>query len=397
MQEEEINGLIRDESFLNYCFDRNEQDASYWKQWLKEHPGDSDKIAELKNIALLMGNQAAQEELKEQTSLLAERIARTVQPARVVWFRDFRRVAAVAASVLLLLTAGGYWLLHRRPTQQIAQNKQNDIAPGRNQATLTLANGQTIILNKGLTGKLAQQGNTLVQVNAGNDITYTPGHAEKQVEYNTLTTKRGEESPYPLVLADGTKVWLNAASSIRFPTAFNGKTREVTITGEAYVEVAHNAAKPFRLITRGQTIEDIGTHFDVNAYEDEPAIKTTLLEGSVKVIMANSPTKGVILQPGQQSLVDNSTLKVRDADVDQVVAWRNGKFLFDDEPLAGIMRQVSRWYNVDVSYEDAGLKTKRFGGVTARFASVSELLNTLEMTGKVKFTIQGRNIIVQDK
>ncbi|HTD42304.1 MAG TPA: FecR domain-containing protein [Mucilaginibacter sp.] len=316
--------------------------------------------------------------------------------------RNFRRLwinTAAAASVIIALTTGGYFILRNKQAQQTAQNQIKDIAPGSNQATLTLANGQTIILNKGLSGKLAQQGHTIINVNAGNAITYTAGQTDTKVEFNTLTTKRGEQSPYPLVLADGTKVWLNAASSIRFPTAFNGKSREVSVTGEVYIEVAHNAAQPFRLINKGQTIEDIGTHFNVNAYDDEPVIKTTLLEGSVRVVTTptGSEKAAVILKPGQQSVAGNSILKVQNANVDQVMSWRNDKFLFNDEPLDAIMRQASRWYNVDITYEDANLKEKRFGGVTARFANVSQLLNTLEMTGKVKFTIQGRKIIVQNK
>jgi len=318
--------------------------------------------------------------------------------------RNFRRLwinTAAAASVIMAVTAGSYFVLRHRAIPQTAQNQVQDIAPGSNQATLTLANGHTITLNKGLSGKLAQQGQTTINVNGGNAITYTAGQTDTKVEYNTLTTKRGEQSPYPLVLADGTKIWLNAASSIRFPTAFNGKNREVTLNGEAYIEVAHHASQPFRLITKGQTIEDIGTHFNVNAYDDEPVIKTTLLEGSVRVITPKAPTGSekiaVILKPGQQSVAGNSSLIVQDADIDQVMSWRNDKFLFNDEPLAAIMRQASRWYNVDVVYTDAGLKEKRFGGVTARFANVSQLLNTLEMTGKVKFTVQGRKIIVQHK
>lgn len=331
---------------------------------------------------------ASEKEVEER--LLASIEKQIDQPAKLR--RIWPRIAA-AASILIGLSVGGYYILHKQPTIQTAQNQIQDIAPGSNQATLTLANGQTIVLNKGLSGKLAEQGHTTINVNAGNAITYTPGQTDAKVEYNTLTTKRGEQSPYPLILADGTKVWLNAASSIKFPTAFNGKNREVTLTGEAYIEVAHNATQPFRLITKGQTIEDIGTHFNVNAYDDEAVTRTTLLEGSVRVINKTA----VVLKPGQQSVADNNSLTVQDVDLDQVMAWRSDKFLFNDEPLANIMRQVSRWYNVDVTYDDAGLKEKRFGGVTARFANVSQLLSTLEMTGKVKFTIEGRKIYVQHK
>lgn len=332
------------------------------------------------------------EDLKR--AALFARIQQEIQPATRTLPRIYRYAAA--AAVLTFLSVGLYEYYHKaeKPKVQIAKS---DIAPGRNQATLTLANGKTIILNKGLSGTLAQQGNTLIKVNSGNAITYNSGQPESAITYNTLTTKRGEQSPYPLVLADGTKLWLNAASSLKFPTAFNGKTREVTLTGEAYIEVAHNAAKPFKVITKGQTIEDYGTHFNVNAYDDEPVITTTLLEGSVKVVTNKNHKDGIFLKPGQQATGDNNSLKVRTADIDQVMSWRNDKFLFNDEALSSIMRQASRWYNVEVIYQDETLKEKRFGGVTARFANVSELLNTLEMTGKVKFSIQGRKIIVQHK
>jgi ferric-dicitrate binding protein FerR (iron transport regulator) len=298
-----------------------------------------------------------------------------------------------------MMSVGAYYLVHKKQPIQIAQNQQHDIAPGRNQATLTLAGGQKIILTKGLSGKLAQQGNTLVQVNNANAITYTTSDTETSgpVQYNTMATRRGEQSPYPLVLADGTRVWLNAASSITFPTAFKGTDREVTIKGEVYFEVAHNAAMPFRVRSDGQTVEVLGTHFDINSYDDEQVIKTTLLEGKVKVTAAGD--RSAILAPGEQSILSVNTpaqrIKVVRADIDIEMAWRDGMFRFDSTPLSSIMTQVARWYDVDVVYKDEGLKNKTFFAMSTRFANASQLLHNLEQTGEVKFKIDGKKITVQ--
>ena len=270
------------------------------------------------------------------------------QPAEAKVIRLWPRIAA-AASIILALSAGGYIILHQKHAKpETAQFIKNDIAPGHNQATLTLSGGKKIILKKGLSGTLAIQGQTIINVTR-NNITYHADKTGDQVSYNTLTTALGEQSPYPLVLADGTKVWLNAESSITFPTAFNQKDRIVKITGEALFEVAHNANKPFKVLTDKQIIEDIGTQFDVNAYSDEPARKTTLLEGAVRVIDNGSQT--VVLKPGEQSVLTVNNLKVEQANIVKAVAWKNGEFRFSDDNIETIMRQFARWFEIDVSYE----------------------------------------------
>lgn len=301
------------------------------------------------------------------------------------------RIAA-AASVLIILSFGSYFLLHKVPPKQTAQNQQ-DLAPGRNQATLTLANGKKIILTKGLNGKLAQQGNTQIAVNSGNAIAYNTSQGQPEtIIYNTLSTAKGEQSPYPLILADGTRVWLNAASSITFPTAFPGRERVVTVTGEADFQVAHHALQPFKIRVAGQTVEDIGTEFNINAYPDEPAVKVTLASGKAKVIKNEQE---VILNPGQEAvtMADNA-IAIKAADLDVVFAWRNGLFLYDNESLASIMRKVARWYDVDVVYQGAD-KNKLFGGGISRYKNVSQVLRKLELTGGVHFTIEGRRIIAR--
>jgi ferric-dicitrate binding protein FerR (iron transport regulator) len=301
----------------------------------------------------------------------------------------WQRIAA-AASMLLFLSTGGYFLLHKPAvTTQLVQKQ--DIAPGTNQATLTLANGTKIILTKALSGKLAQQGNMLVQVNGGNAIAYTvadQNQSQQQPEHNTLSTAIGEQSPYPLILADGTKVWLNAASSVSFPVAFSGKERVVEMTGEAYFEVAHNAAKPFRVVTKKQIIEDIGTAFNIKAYDNEPLAKTTLIEGAVKV-------SGVTLKPGDQAVSNNQNNRIeiaRDINTNVTTAWKDGYFRFDLETLPAIMREFARWYNVEVIYEGKPTE-QQFNMKVSRKSSLNRALQILTKGG-VHYRLEGRKLII---
>jgi transmembrane sensor len=303
--------------------------------------------------------------------------------------RLWPRIAA-AASVLLVLGAGGYFIWHKNQATSNELVAKNDIAPGGNKAILTLANGKKISLTDAKNGTIAQQAGVQVNKTKNGQLVYivnsAPGLAA-EVAYNTIETPRGGQ--YQVVLPDGSTVWLNAASSITYPLAFNKNDRTVKINGEAYLEVVHHAEAPFRVETKTQTIEDIGTHFDVNAYADEPAIKTTLLEGAVKV-------NGVTLKPGQQAISNGNRIKVADADLEETIAWKNAMFRFNAEKLGAIMRQVSRWYDVEVTFENEALKDKTFGAVTTRFANVSQLLHKLELTGVAKFKIEGKKIIVTD-
>jgi transmembrane sensor len=304
---------------------------------------------------------------------------------------SWRMVAA--ASVLLFLIAGGYFWRYKTPKNTtFSTANHNDLAPGKEQATLTLANGSKIILTSNLSGKLAQQGSTLINVNAGHALAYIAGVPDSKISYNTLSTKNGEQSPLPLILADGSKVWLNAASSITFPVSFSGKDRTVTITGEAYLEVAHNERQPFRVITPRQTIEDLGTHFDVKAYDNEPALKTTLLEGSVSV---SSGSHSVILNPGQQAdLIKNDAhLLVKNVDVDGVIAWKNGRFHFDHADIQTVMREFARWYDVDVQYI-GDIPAKAITGNINRNSKASVALQIIGILG-VHYEIQGKTIIIK--
>jgi transmembrane sensor len=330
---------------------------------------------------------------QETREELRNMLAAHINPQPVRHIRRWVRIAA-AAVLLIGLTTGGYLALRQAKPVLVVQNQKPDLAPGRNQATLTLANGRKIYLTKSFTGKLAQQGATVIQMGQSGAVTYNGGIAKvdgQKMAYNTLTTKRGEQ--FPLVLSDGTKVFLNSASSITYPVAFNGTDRKVTVKGEAFFEVVHDAAHPFKVQVANEVVEDVGTSFNINAYEDEPLMKTTLVTGRAKII---SKQQSVMLKPGQAAVSnhDSEKMVVKDVDVDQAIAWKNNYFLFDGDNLESIMRKVSRWYDVDVEFKDNSLKTLTFSGTISRFKNVSSVLKKMEWTGPVHFELVDKKIIV---
>jgi ferric-dicitrate binding protein FerR (iron transport regulator) len=307
----------------------------------------------------------------------------------------WRRVA-VAAAIMILLGAGTYlWVIRTHENKTVAATQvQTDVLPGGNKAVLTLADGSTIILDSAKNGALAQQGNAnIVKTNNG-ELAYTIlNEKPTEVLFNTLATPRGGQ--YQLVLPDGSKVWLNAASSIRYPTVFTGKERKVEIKGEAYFEVAHDKTKPFyvHFSAAGHegAVQVLGTHFNVNAYEDEAMVKATLLEGSVKVIRDAAST---MLKPGEQAVLSaNSPLTIdHSPSIDQVMSWKNGQFYFSNSDIETIMRQMARWYDVEVVYKNH--PEDQYTVSLSRNVPVSKLLKYLELSGGVKFKIEGKKIVV---
>lgn len=309
-------------------------------------------------------------------------------PAKPVIKRMWPRIAA-AASVIFLLGIAGYFYSKQPhlPQQQVAKN---DIAPGRNTATLTLANGQKIILSDAVKGKIAKQAGVNITKTANGQVVYTiaENNAAGANEFNTLSTAKGET--YNVNLPDGTQVWLNAASALTYPARFTGTDRKVTLTGEGYFEVAKDKAHPFKVATDQQEVTVLGTHFNVNAYKNEIATKTTLLEGSVKVSFGNNDQ---IIKPGQQATLNTNSIKIQDIDTELATAWKNNKFIFDGDDIQYILRMVERWYNVEIEYRGPVSKEKFYGAVS-RYENVSEVLKTLDYDGKVHFKIEGRKIIV---
>lgn len=301
-----------------------------------------------------------------------------------------RKVAA-AASILMFLAIGSYFIVYKQ-APQITQNQAHDIAPGNNKAILT-SNGKKYVLDSVKNGIVTRLANVTVNKTANGQIIYDAQGDNKATAmvYDTLTIPRGGQ--HQLVLADGSKVWLNAFTQIRYPEHFSGRDRTIElISGEAYFEVIHNDAMPFKVMVKGQTIQDIGTHFNINAYDDEPAIKTTLLEGSISVTKGNQTAT---LKPGQQSIIQsiNNSIIIRDADTEEAIAWKNGYFRFNDEKIGSVMRQLSRWYNIDVTYQGS-ISAEGFNGAVSRYKNISQVLKMLEKTKVVHFKIEGRRVTV---
>ena len=307
---------------------------------------------------------------------------------------SFRRIA-VAASILGILVLSGFLLFNRSGETSFVKGKvnnkrfKNDVSPGGNKAVLTLADGSTIVLDEAQNGELAQQGNSKI-IKLDGKLSYDPVNKNpKEVVYNTISTPNGGQ--YQLELADGSLVWLNATSSIRFPTTFIGKERRIEITGEGYFEIAKNREMPFIVAVNGAEVQVLGTHFNINAYNDEDNVRTTLLEGSVKFVSGDNSN---ILKPGQQfQLAKNGAFNVaNDVNVDEVVAWKNGLFAFENATIEKVMRQFSRWYDVEIEYR--GKTDDLFIAEMRRNIKLSDALKALELTGKVKFDIEGKKIIV---
>lgn len=305
-----------------------------------------------------------------------------------------------AAAVILFAALGTYVFVNRSQKTGVVKiviptvsPAQKDLLPGGNKATLTLANGQRIALDSAANGNLATEGKTKIVKTEEGQLSYAIQNGVTEVYYNTVSTPKGGQ--YQLTLSDGTKIWLNAASVLRFPTAFTGNERLVELNGEAYFEVAKNALLPFIVNVKScMNVQVLGTHFNIMAYGDEQDAKTTLIEGLVKV---SNESSVAILKSGQQALAStvNTTATIRvnkDVDVSEAIAWKNGIFQFNDADLKVVMRQISRWYDVEISYEGQ-LPEKRFTGSMARNLNVFELLSGIAFIG-VHFKIDGKKIVV---
>ncbi|KIO76751.1 hypothetical protein TH53_13060 [Pedobacter lusitanus] len=318
--------------------------------------------------------------------------------------RNARLKYSVLAAALFILIAGTalYFSFHTKLSypQRNAVQLASVIKPGGNKATLTLANGKKISLTDTTNGEIAEQSGISVTKTADGQLVYTvkkaaiAGTSQAGPQFNTIETPVGGQ--YQINLPDGTKVWLNAASSLKYPTQFTGNLRKVELTGEGYFEVSKDKKRPFTVITDGQQVQVLGTHFNVNAYKDEQVTKTTLLEGSVQVSKttelqnANSSKR---LNPGQQAVLKQASFKVDQVDINNVVAWKNGYFTFGDEDLEVSMRKLGRWYNVDITYE-GHFDNISFGGAISRSKSLAEVIKILELTRKMKFKVEGRRVIV---
>ena len=339
------------------------------------------------NLPYLFKQVIQKEELEPQS---------VAAPAKLVTLKKlavFSMVKYAAAVLVLLAGCILFWLTYTPAAHNTAQIKvvrkplKNEGLPGGNKATLTLADGSTINLNDAQDGVVARQGNTKIVKLVNGQLLYTAGKTIQQNLYNTMTTPRGGQ--YNLTLPDGTQVWLNAASSITYPTAFTGQERIVQMVGEAYFEVAHNAKQPFKVKVKNMEVTVLGTHFNINACEGETATKTTLLQGSVKIIKGNTTT---LLKPGQQAASSNYNegSSVEEVDVTESVAWKNGLFCFNDAGLGTIMRQLANWYDLDIHYEGQ-LPQRHFTGKVFRNLNLSEILKFLALN-HINCKIEGNQL-----
>jgi transmembrane sensor len=336
---------------------------------------DSDEVAQQKINALIDAGQQAP----------GQTVGATIKK---IWPR-----LAVAAAILVVFAITTVYMLKKneKPEAELAktENTKQDIAPGTYKATLTLADGRSIILDSATAGQLAQQGSTQV-MNKDGQLVYEPaGKAQKgEVLWNRLSTGRGQT--YPLLLSDGSRVTLNSESSISFPVAFTGDVREVKVAGEVFFEVVHDASKPFKVKAGDMELQVLGTSFNVNAYADENAVKATLVEGSVQV------KKGVqkkIIKPGQQAQVLRDEITITEVDVDKITAWKQGLFRFKEDKLSEAMKNIARWYNVDVMFEGNAANVDVSGNIS-RSANLSELIKLLAIID-VQARIEGRKLILK--
>jgi len=299
-------------------------------------------------------------------------------------------IITAAASVLLVASIGFYFYV-AYPTTDLKIDYVNDIAPGKNKATLTLASGEKIPIDELKPGKIATQSGVRIFKNKDGQIIYEiADNGSGKLEYNTLTTIRGEQMQ--VRLPDGSLVFLNAASSLKYPTSFNNlKDRRVELSGEGYFEISKDKTHPFIIKTAKQKVEVLGTHFNINAYADEPALRTTLLEGSIKLSTADT---WKILKPNEQATVSNNGVTVQEVDPSETVSWKNNEFLFKNDDFRTNMRKIARWYNVDIVYESDAPENFRFGGFLSRTRNLSTVLRLMEKTGIVRFRIDGRKVYV---
>jgi transmembrane sensor len=306
---------------------------------------------------------------------------------------NWRKVWWAAAVFVVLIGAGFLFFTDRSATNtELAENKKStDVkAPESNRAMITLANGEKVYIDSALSGQLVLQGNMKIVKLPTGEITYVldENSIAEAISYNTVSNPRGSKV-LSMMLADGTKFWLNAGSSLTYPVVFTGDVRKVEITGEAYFEVAHNDKMPF-VVTKGETeIKVLGTHFNVNAYDDEKELRVTLLEGAVQV---RNGSEGLLLKPGQQAEVEGSVKLVDGVDIDLVMAWKNGMFAFHDASLQEVMRQIARWYDVKVLYEGT-IPEHSFRGKIQRDNNLSVVLQVLA-EANIHYKINGNEIIV---
>ncbi|MBV4359252.1 FecR family protein [Pinibacter aurantiacus] len=383
MDENRINYLVRQYATNQATDDEIEQ----LFEWLRLNEKDEVLQMQLEEMASSTSPDASYDPMYWEPVI--SQILRTERtPVRSIGKRWVR----YAAAVILIVGVGGtaFFLINKSKTEKpVASNVKtnNDLPPGKDGAILTLSDGSKVLLDSIGNGVLSTQGSATVSIH-NSSVIYKDDATTNDAVYNTMSTPNGRQ--YQLVLPDGSKVWLNAASSITYPTAFKGKERNVTITGEAYFEIAKDHTKPFHVKVNDMDVQVLGTRFNINSYGDESQINTTLLDGGVKV---SRNQQVCVLKPGQQASMDNSELKVvNNVNLDQVMAWKNGLFDFEHAGLKSVVSQLARWYDLDVKYEGT-ISQRTFRGKITRDLSLMQVLAILKDV-EVNFKVEGRTLVV---
>lgn len=339
-----------------------------------------------------------QQDTKRLYFLLKEKLHNSIPDEQAFASQRWKQLLKIAAIFLIVISAAICIVLLQKPAAtkpaEVAKIKIPKIIPGGNKAYLTTTDGNVITLDGLKNGRLSLQNGIDISKVKDGLLRYTRTEdivvGNNDIDYHTITIPRGGQ--YQLQLSDGTKVWLNSSSTLKYPVKFSTSERTVQLTGEAYFEVAKDRARPFKVNVNGVDVKVLGTHFNIMAYKDEKDIKTTLLEGSVQL---NTQGRQVMLKPGEQGRFDyaSRSIDVWAVDAEEAVAWKDGYFVFDNEDIHTIMKRIARWYDVDVIFP-ANFKRANFGGTVSRFKDVRQVLESLELTGSVHFEIKERRIIV---
>lgn len=347
----------------------------------------SDEIVKM----IIAEEETADQVIDKKWNPILNKILAVDKPARTPRKILMSRLRWAAAAVVFVVFSFTTYISLTKKKEHIFAT---DVLPGKNKAVLTLADGKKISLSDAMNGDIAKEAGFSITKTADGQLVYNIAESKdiEDMRVNTISTPNGGE--WQIRLPDGSTVWLNAASSIQYPLNIGtAKQRIVKLNGEAYFEVAKNAAHPFIVETDKQSVEVLGTHFNINSYYDEVVTKTTLLEGSVRV-SHGSTSQSEILKPGEQSIVSVSGITVKGVDLDEAIAWKNGYFMFNNEKQESILRKVARWYNVEIEYADPAAKEVMYYGTVSRFEKISKVLTKFEQTGEVRFDIKGNKVIV---